>query len=229
MTTTSAPPDPASSTSSSARASVEQASTVAEDLIDRAAPWDPRTTWTIVLVEGIVAGVIGLLFLFKPLGGSSTTLQLTGLILLAGALISAFQLWRHRVRPDLEQLAAFRAGSGVTVGLVVLVATFLAAVTAEVSASLAVVVGIGFVVFGLTGIAASFVRSRHDAPLPVATLILNAILALAGLVLMFSGAAGPDAVAGIFNLLGIALIVAGLGLAGYSYLLRQQEMTGVRR
>jgi hypothetical protein len=44
---------------------------------------------------------------------------------------------------------------------------------------------------------------------------------------MFSGAAGSDAVSGIFNLLGIALIVAGLGLAGYAYLLRQQEMSGV--
>ncbi len=211
------------------RASVEQASTVAEDLIDRGAPWSDRTSWTIVLVEGIVAGVVGLLFLFKPLGGSSTTLQFAGLILLAGSLIKVFQLWRHHVRPDLEQIAAFRAGSGVTVGLVVVAATYFTAVTAEVSASLAVVVGIGFVVFGLTGIAASLVRNRHDAPLPLATLIINAVLALAGLVLMFSGAAGSDAVSGIFNLLGIALIVAGLGLAGYSYLLRQQEMSGVRR
>jgi uncharacterized membrane protein HdeD (DUF308 family) len=208
---------------------VEQASTMAEELIDRGAPWSARTSWSIVLVEGIVAGIVGLLFLFKPLGGTSTTLQLTGLILLAGALITAFQLWRHHVRPDLEQLAAFRAGSGVTIGLVVVAATFFAAVTAEVSAALAVIVGIGFIVFGLTGIASSFVRSRHDAPLPVATLVINAILALAGLVLMFSGAAGSDAVSGIFNLLGIALIVAGLGLAGYAYLLRQQEMSGVRR
>ena len=97
------------------------------------------------------------------------------------------------------------------------------------AAALAVVVGIGFIVFGLTGIAASFVRRSQNAPLPMASLILNAVLALAGLVLMFSGAAGSDAVDGIFNLLGIALIVAGLGLAGYAYLLRQQEATGVRR
>lgn len=223
-------PSPESAESASgARATVEQASTVAEDLIVRGAPWSNETSWSIVLVEGIVAGVIGLLFLFKPLGGSSTTMQMAGLILLAGSLITAFQLWRHHLRPDIEQLAAFRAGSGLTVGLVVVAATFFAAVTAEVAASLAVVVGIGFIIFGSAGIAASFVRSKHDAPLPVATLIINAVLALAGLVLMFAGAAGSDAVDGIFNLLGIALIAAGLGLAGYSYLLRQQEMTGIRR
>ena len=227
---TSTPPGPQAPTQTpSMQENVDRASALTEDLIDRGAPWSQRTSWTIVLVEGIVAGLLGLVFLFKPLGGASTTLQLVGLVLLGASLITAFQLWRHRVRPDLELLASFRAGSGLTVGLVVVVATFFTAVTAEVSAALAVVVGIGFIIFGLAGIAGSFVRRAVDAPLPMATLVLNAILALAGLILMFSGAAGSDAVDGIFNLLGIALIVAGLGLAGYGYLLYQQEASGVRR
>jgi uncharacterized membrane protein HdeD (DUF308 family) len=226
----SAPPSSAPpSAKSSTQANVDRATAITEDLIDRGAPWSARTTWTIVLAEAIVAGILGLIFLFKPLGGSSTTLQLVGIVLLVGALISAFQLWRHMVRPDLETLAAFRAGSGVTVGLVVIVATFLTAVTDAVSAALAVVVGIGFIVFGLTGVATSFVRRQSAAPLPAIALIVNAGLALAGVVLMLAGAAGPSAVSGIFNLLGILLIVAGLGLGGYSYLLRQQEMSGVRR
>ena len=190
---------------------------------------DTRTSWTIVLVEGIVAALVGLLFIFKPLGGSSTTLQLVGLILLVGSLITAFQLWRHPLRPELEQLASFRAGSGVTVGLVVLVATFFTDVTDAVVAALAVVVGIGFIIFGVTGIAASFVRRQIDVPLPLATLIANAVLALAGAVLIFAGAAGADAVDGIFNLLGVLLIAAGLALAGYAYMLRQQDETAEAR
>jgi uncharacterized membrane protein HdeD (DUF308 family) len=210
------------------RANVDRAAAMTEELLDRGAPWSTRTSWRIVLVEGIVAAIVGLIFLLKPLGGSSTTLQLVGLILLGGSLINAFQLWRHHIRPDLEQLAAFRAGAGVTVGLVVVVATFFTAVTDAVTATLAVVVGIGFVVFGITGIAASFVRRQADAPLPLWTLVLNSVLALAGTVLMFSGAAGADAVDGIFNLLGILLIASGLGLAGYAYLLYQQEASGVR-
>jgi uncharacterized membrane protein HdeD (DUF308 family) len=231
LTATPPPSDetPVTQTKSSTQANVERATAITEDLIDRGAPWSASTSWTIVFVEGIVAGVLGLLFLFKPLGGSSTTLQLVGLVLLGGALITAFQLWRHRIRPDLEQLSAFRAGSGLTVGLVVVVATFFTDVTASVVAALAVVVGIGFIIFGLAGIAGSFVRRASQAPLPMATLILNSVLALAGLVLMFSGASGSDAVDGIFNILGIVLIVAGLVLAGYGYLLRQQEATGVRR
>jgi uncharacterized membrane protein HdeD (DUF308 family) len=215
-------------TQSSAPTSVERATAITEELIERGAPWSPQTSWTIVLVEGIVAAVLGLLFLFKPLGGSATTLQLVGLVLLLGSLITAFQLWRHKLRPEIENLAAFRTGSGVTVGLVTIVATFFTAVTEAVTAALAVVVGIGFIVFGLAGIAGSFVRRAGDAPLPLVALIINAALALAGVVLMLAGAAGSSAVNSIFTLLGILLIVAGLGLGGYSYLLRQQEMSGVR-
>jgi len=220
-------PPPAAKTST--QVNVDRATAVTEELLDRGAPWSARTTWTIVLAEGIVAGVLGLLFLFKPLGGSSTTLQIVGFVLLVGALLTAFQLWRHKVRPDLENLAAFRAGSGVTVGLVVIVATFFTAVTEAVTAALAVVVGIGFVIFGLAGIGGSFVRRTADEPLPLGVLIINAVLAVSGVVLLFSGAAGSGAVDGIFTLLGILLIVVGLGLGGYSYLLRQQELSGYRR
>ena len=112
---------------------------------------------------------------------SATTSVLAGLALLLGSLVTSFQLWRNAFRPDLEVLASFRAGSGVTVGAVVVVATFLTEVTDAVTATLAVVVGIGFIVFGLVGIASSLVRRQLEAPLPMATLVLNAVLALAGL------------------------------------------------
>ena len=213
----------ATPTGSGRPADIDHVSAMAEDLINRSVPWDKRTSWTIVLGEGIVAALVGLLFIFKPLGGSSTTLQIVGLVLLLGSLLTAFQLWRHTLRPEIEQLASFRSGSGVTVGLVVLVATVFVPVTDPVAAALAVVVGIGFFVFGVTGIATSFVRRQMDVPLPMATLVANAVLALAGVLLVFAGAAGADSVDGIFNLLGVLLVASGLALAGYAYMLRQQD------
>jgi uncharacterized membrane protein HdeD (DUF308 family) len=200
-----------------------------EDLLDRGAPWSENTTWSIIMVEGIVAVVLGLLFVVQPLGGSSTVLQLVGLALLAGSLLSAFQIWRQHIRPDLENLFAFRAGSGVTVGLSVVVATFFAEVTDPVTAALAVVIGIGFFVFGIAGIAASFVRRQQDAVLPVVTLILNAVLAAAGIVLTFSGAGGAASVDRIFGLLGLLLAVVGVGLIGYAWMLRRDELQHGRR
>ena len=56
----------------------------------------------------------------------------------------------------------------------------------------------------------------------MATLVANSVLALVGALLLFAGAAGADSVDGIFNLLGVLLIAAGLALAGYAYMLRQQ-------
>ncbi len=211
-----------------AQAGVARATAFTEDLIERGSPWSSRTSWTIVAAEGVAAVILGLLFLFEPLGGSSVTLLALGLILLLGALITTFQLWRGTVRPDLLTLTAFRSGSGVTVGLVTIVATVFASATDAVAAAMAVVVGIGFLVFGTAGIAGSFIRRRSDAALPLLALVVNGLLALAGLVLLFAGAAGSSAVDSIFKLLGIVLIVAGLGLGGYAYLLRQQVANGVR-
>ena len=54
------------------------------------------------------------------------------------------------------------------------------------------------------------------------------MLAVAGVVLIFSGAAGPGTVNSVFTLLAIVLILGGVGLVAYGYLLRQQEATGVR-
>jgi len=200
-----------------------------EELLDRGAPWSSSTTWTIVLAEGIVAVVLGLIFILQPLGGSSTVLQLVGIALLVGSLVSAFQIWRQHIRPDLENLASFRTGSGVTVGLSVVVATFFTDVTEAVTAALAVIVGIGFVVFGLSGIASSFVRRQGDVVLPLVTLILNAVLAAAGIVLAFSGTGGAASVDRVFSLLGVALAIVGAGLMGYGWMLRRQELEGGRR
>jgi len=207
---------------------VDRATALTEEFLDRGAPWSGNTSWRIVLTEGVIGAIVGLVILLQPLG-TSTTLQIVGLVLLVGALLTAFQIWRHKVHPDREVLAAFRAGSGVTVGLVVIVATFFTAVTDTVTATLAVVVGIGFIVFGLAGIASSFLGRKDLEPLPVAALIANSVLVVAGLVLMLSGAGGSGTVGSVFNLLGVLFIAAGLGLCGYAYMLRQQEQTGYAR
>jgi uncharacterized membrane protein HdeD (DUF308 family) len=204
---------------------VDRATAITEQLIDRGAPWSAGTSWQVVLGEGIVAGILGLILLFAPLGGASTILQVIGVVLLFFALVTAFQVWRGRIRPDRTTLAAFRSGSGVTTGLLVLVATFVTGVTDNVTAALAVILGVGFFVFGVVGIAGHLFRRQPEERLPVALLVSNAVLAAIGAILLFSGASGYEAVRGTFNILGILLIIGGVALGGYAYLLRQQEAT----
>ena len=144
--------------------------------------------------EGVVAVILGLLFLFEPLGGSSVTL-------LADGSHPAARCAHH----DLPAVARHgAAGPRDPGGLPVRLGrhgrpgdsswppSSLTA-TDAVTAAMAVVVGIGFLVFGLTGIAASFIRRRADAALPLLALVVNGLLALAGLVLLFAGAAGSSA------------------------------------
>jgi uncharacterized membrane protein HdeD (DUF308 family) len=207
---------------------IERATTMTEEFIDRGAPWSANTSWQFVIAEGAVAAIAGLLMLFRPLGGSSTTLQIIGLILLAGALVTSFQLWRGRIPPERSVLAGFRAGSGVTVGILVLVATFLTNVTDTVTATMAAVVGVGFLVFGGIGIAMTLFARQPDQPLPAVNLVLDAIVAVVGVVLILAGAAGSGTVNSVYTILGILLILGGVGLVAYGYLLRQQEATGVR-
>lgn len=220
---TSGTPEPATTQSN-----VDRMTTITADLIERGAPWSPQATWRIVLVQGIVAIVLGLAMLFKPFGGTSTTLQIVGLILLLAALVTTFQVWRGAVQPERVAIAAFRAGSGVTVGLLVIVATFLTNVTAEVTASLSVAVGIGLSVFGVTGVATSLVARRQDEALPLAGMVANVVIVVAGVVLTFAGAAGTNTVNTVYSFLGILLILAGGGLCAYAYLLHQQEAHGAR-
>jgi uncharacterized membrane protein HdeD (DUF308 family) len=216
-------------TGSGQPSTVDRATVVTEDFLRRGAPWGPETSWRYVMAEGAVAAVAGLIALFKPLGSASTTLQLVGLLLLAAALLTTFQIWRGHVSAERATLMSFRAGSGVTVGILVLVATFLTSVTESVTATLAAVVGVGFLVFGAVGIAATLFAREPDQPLPAAALIIDAVLAVAGFVLIVSGAAGAGTVNSVFTLLGIVLILGGVGLVAYGYLLRQQEADGVRR
>lgn len=201
---------------------VERATALTEQVIDRGAPWGAGATWQIVVVEAIGAGLVGLIMLFD-IGGSSTILKLLGLLLLGLALIGAFQVWRKKVRPERTSLAAFRVGSGVTTGILVLVATFLAPVSDTVTASLAVVVGVGFAIFGLAGIIAPLIGRQGDEQLPLGIIAVNIVVLVIGVVLLFAGAGGASQVNSVFRLVGILLIFLAVGLGGWAYVLYQRQ------
>ena len=87
-----------------------RARSMAEDFVDRGAPWSPKTSWSIVLVEGIVVAIVGLLFIFKPLGGTSTTLQLVGFVLLGGSLVTIVQRSGRILGMKIDESGALELG-----------------------------------------------------------------------------------------------------------------------
>lgn len=201
---------------------VDRATAMAQEVIDRGVSWSPDAKWQVVLAEAIGAGLVGLIMLFD-IGGAPTVLRLLSIVLIGLALVGAFQVWRGLAAADRPALTAFRAGSGITTGVVVLLATVLAAVTDHVTASMAVALGAGFAVYGLIGFVAPLMGRQAGGRLPILSLVTNGVLVAIGVVLLAAGASGAGTVRSVFTLVGILLILLGVGLGGLTYLLYQRQ------
>jgi len=94
-----------------------------------------------------------------------------------------------------------------------------------VTRALAVILGVGLIVFGLVGMASGLHRREAGQSLPIAVLIVAGGLALVGLLLTVNGIGGYDQVKSTFKLLGVLMIVAGGALAVYGYVLRSRDAT----
>ena len=202
----------------------DKATALAASAVDKGAPWKRGTPWWVVLTEGIVALVLGVMLLLTDLG-TNLALELLGLLLLVTSLLSVYQLFRGRIAPARVALVAFRSGAGVTTGVLVLIGSIAIGASDPVTRALAVVLGVGLVIFGLVGLASGILQRKDGLGLPIAALIVAAGCALVGLLLTINGIAGYEEVKGTFKLLGILLIVAGGALAGYGYMLRKSAGT----
>lgn len=202
----------------------DKASALASSAVDKGAPWKRGTAWWVVLTEGIVGLVLGVLLLLTDMG-TNLALELLGLLLLVSSLLSVYQLLRGQIAPGRIALVSFRSGAGVTTGVLVLIAAIAIGASEPVTRALAVVLGVGLVIFGLVGLASGILQRQAGQGLPVAALIVAGGCALVGLLLTINGIAGYDQVKGTFRLLGILLIIAGAALAGYGYMLRDKNGT----
>jgi uncharacterized membrane protein HdeD (DUF308 family) len=217
------PPPPASQPPS--RAAVtgeEQALAVARDLVDKGAPWKAGVTWPVVMAEGVVLAVAGLLVWLAPGFGARTVLQVLGIILLATALLSAWRLLRDQVPPRRIMTVAFRAGVGMTVGLIVVVGSLLAQNSDVATVAIAVILGVGFVLYGLAAIVTAVLRREPGEGMPIAALVIAGLTVVAGLLLVFNGR-DIDSLKSSFTLLGILLLIVGLGIGGYAWMLRSRD------
>jgi hypothetical protein len=211
------PPDPAP-------AKPDKATALATGAVDKGAPWKRGTAWWVVLTEGVVAAVIGVLLVLTDLG-TNLAIELLGVLLLVTSLLSVYQLFKGQVAPGRVALVAFRSGAGVTTGVLVLIGSIAVGASDPVTRALAVVLGVGLVIYGLVGLTSGILRREAGQGLPIAVLIIAGGATLIGLLLTFNGIAGYDEVKGTFKLLGILLIVAGGALAIYGYVLRGRQGT----
>ncbi len=218
------PSPPTSGTASqTAPSGEEQALELAKGLVDKGAPWKAGMKWPVVMTEGIVLAIAGAVVWLAPGFGARAGLQVLGIILLATAALSAWRLLRDRVAPGRIATVAFRAGVGLSVGLIVVIGSLIAQDTDVATVAIAIILGIGLVLYGLAAIAAALVRREKGSRFPVVALVIAGLTLVVGVMLVLTGRDGMDALKGTFTWLGILLLVAGLALAGYAWLLRSRD------
>lgn len=208
----------------SAASGEEEALRLAKDLVQQNAPWKAGASWQVVLTQGTVLGVVGALLWLAP-GVASYAMLLLAVVLLASATVSVWRLLRGQVAPRRVGIIAFRAGVGVTTGLLAIIGSLLVGETDSNKVVLAVVLGTGFLLYGLASAVAALVGRQQGAGFPVLAVLISLTAAVVGLVLILQGNAGVDALRSTFSTLGIVLLVAGLAIAGYAFYLRSNAVT----
>jgi uncharacterized membrane protein HdeD (DUF308 family) len=182
-----------------------------KDAMDQAkqlAPWRTNLPWWVVLVEGIILGVVGILVLLDPRQTSvNVALFLTVMLLVAGLL----QLWsalRDKVPQSVESAVSARGAIAVFSGLLIWLLFFMDLLLPEVGR---IIFGLGSLLYGLGGFFVVFGTlgaQRRTA------LIESIFYTLIGVLMIYVHFAGPTGVVTATRIVGWVALLAGLALIG---------------
>lgn len=187
------------------------------------APWKKGARWEVVVTQGVILGIVGLVVWLAPGFGAAAVLQLLAVLLLAMALLSAWRLMRGTVAPTRVATVAFRAGVGVSIGLVTVIGSLIVDDRNVGTVAIAIVLGIGLVLYGL--VAAVSAMARRAGGIPIVALLLATVTVIVGILLVINGRNGIDALQGTFVLLGIVMLLVGLALVGYGLMMRGAQVS----
>jgi uncharacterized membrane protein HdeD (DUF308 family) len=181
------------------------------------APWRSDLKWWVILVEGIVLGIVGLLVLVDvQRTNANVALIFTAALALAGLL----QLWavaRGQVPEDLDSLVSGRAAIAVFAGLSVLLLYFLDKLTQGVGL---ILVGLASLLYGLLGFVLVF---RTDGARKRSALIETILFSLVGALMIYTQFAGATAINTALTIIGGLVLLLGIGLIIFAFLRRSES------
>ena len=183
----------------------------ARSLVDKGLPWSSDVRWPVVAVEAVLLVGLGGYILLDTTGAAEAALQIIGVVLLAASvMLGAATLKEQEFR--LGVFDAFRAGIGVTVGLIATLSWWSDYI--ETGAA-RLILGWGLIAYSilhLVGLVA--IRGRSG--------LRPSILAIVGLTLVlgiFLLTSDDMVSAGRMNALGAIFLIFGVLLGGLAYYL----------
>lgn len=184
-------------------------------MLNKTKPWRSDARWEIVAVEAILLVALGLYTLIATESAGNAILQIVGLVLLivsAQVAISSFRF----PESGLGAYDTFRAGIGVTVGLI---ATSLWWAEAVPNSAVRFILGwglVGYTVIHLVGLI--MVRGREN--LRPMSIVLSLFALVLGILLLTTNDATAEST---LNFLGAVFLVFGVLLGGLAYLIRSRD------
>jgi uncharacterized membrane protein HdeD (DUF308 family) len=180
------------------------------DQVKQLAPWRTNLPWWVVLIEGIVMGVVGILVLLDPQQTSVNVALFLTLVLIISGILQLWSAVRDRVTPGAESVVSARGAIAVFAGVSVWLLLYMDALSPEVGR---VLFGLGSLTYGLLGFGVVFSTlgsQRRTA------LIESIFYTVIGLLMVYVLFAGPNAVVTATRIVGWLALLAGLALIGLS-------------
>lgn len=200
-----------------------QAFASAAAVMGERAPWRATVSPTVVIIEGVVLAVLGAALWLLPDLSSTLALQAIALILLVTAVLGAWRVLRDQIAPVRVGPVAFRAGVGCAVGVIVLIGSVIADDRETTTLAVAIILGIGLVLYGLSALVAALFRRESGSRFPVVALAISAAAIGVGALLVWRADQGIDELQAVFVWLGILLLVLGIAIVGWGIMLRQRD------
>lgn len=170
-----------------------------EALVGRAIPWHRNAAWYLVLLEGIVAVVVGLWIVLHPSSARNDVIRLVGVYLAVTGVLGFVGDLRER-EGGIQRYSVLRHVLMVAVG-----------VLAAVRPGVTDLIAWGAILVGLAGLLLVIV-ARDMGAARWGVLVVSAVFLVFGFLLFWALATGTF----LFAVFGLALMLAGLLLVAYA-------------
>ncbi len=190
-----------------------------QSLTSQAAPWRTGIAWWLVLLEGIIALIIGVYMIVSPIQATTILGLLMSIFLVINGAIQLYQSLRNKGKGRFVKVAMWRGIIGLAVGAFILV-IWLVGVNARDFAI--ILLWLGLIVYGLLGVYLVIAGRSHRGGIRWSVLLGSVIILLFGLLVAyddFTDTGLINVIAVLMVVLGILLILLGLGrrIAADSY------------
>jgi uncharacterized membrane protein HdeD (DUF308 family) len=189
---------------------------IAKGVARQAAPWKATQTWWVVVIEGIVALLIGIYVVAFPIESSDIIRLLIAIALLVASLGQIVEAFRFRERPVSPWLM-LGGGVGITAAALTLLSEWSFYIQ---PAGARQMLGVGLVAYGVIGLI-SLIFTFRSADVRVAAIILDLLAIGLGVLLLLAEANDTRGT----QLLGAVAIIGGVALLIYSYILWSRGRT----